>query len=120
VIKRGLTEKGYKVQTPGDFLAGQATDENITHTYNISRYIVILFSQEYSHNCTDLIYAYNKMKMTRTNCLIPVMCGAMVPETLKYITYADSEVDDVVTRVETTIGKIVTIVIVMNNFVKLY
>ena len=107
VMRRGLKERGYTVQMPGDFTAGHPTDENIIDAYTASRYIVILFSENYSHNCSELIYAYNKLEMTRTNCLIPVMCGAMVPETLKHVTYADSEVDDVVGRVAVTIGKVV-------------
>ena len=107
VIRKGLKERGYKVQMPGDFMAGNSTDENIIDAYTASRYIVILFSEKYSHNCSELIYAYNKLEMTRTNCVIPVMCGAMVPETLKHVTYADSEVDDVVDRVAITIGKVV-------------
>ena len=105
VMRRGLKERGYKVQTPGDFMAGHTTDENIIDAYSASRYVVILFSEKYSHNCSELIYAYNKLEMTRTNCIIPVMCGATVPETLKHVTYADSEVDDVVSRVALTIGK---------------
>ena len=105
VIRKGLQKKGYRVQTPADFMAGHATDESIIDAYNASRYIIILFSPQYSHNCSELIYAYNKLEKTRTNCLIPVMCGAMVPETLKHVTYADSEVDDVVSRVSATIGK---------------
>lgn len=107
VIRKGLKERGYKVKTPGDFTAGHSTDENIIDAYNSSRYIVILFSEQYNHNCSELVYAYNKLEMTRTNCLIPVMCGAMVPEALKHVTYADYEVDDVVDRVAATIGKVV-------------
>ena len=105
VVRRGLKERGYRVQTPGDFMAGHTTDESIIDAYTTSRYIVILFSEKYSHNCSELIYAYNKLETTRTNCLIPVMCGAMVPETLKHVTYADFEMDDVVDRVALTIGK---------------
>ena len=45
--------------------------------------------------------------MTKSNCLIPVMCGAMVPETFQHITYAYSQVDDVVSRVAITISKII-------------
>ena len=91
---------------PGDFMAGHSIDDNIINAYTASRFIVILFSERYSHNSSELTYAYNKLEMTRTNCLIPVMCGAMVPETLKHVTYADSEVDDVVDRVAVTIGKV--------------
>ena len=107
VVRKGLKERGYKVQTPNNFTPGYATDENIIDAYNSSRYIVILFSELYSHNCSELIYAYNKLEMTRTNCLIPVMRGAMVPERLKHVTYADSEVDDVVDRVAATIGEMI-------------
>ena len=40
--------------------------------------IVILFLKKYSHNSSELTYAYNKLEMTRTHCLIPVMCGAVM------------------------------------------
>ena len=106
VVRRGLKERGYKEKTPGDFTAGHTTDENIIDAYAASRYIVILFSEKYGLNSSELIYAYNKLEKTKTNCLIPVMCGATVPETLQHITYADSEVDNVVSRVALTIGKI--------------
>ena len=107
VVRRGLKERGYKVKTPGDFTAGHTTDDNIIDAYAASRYIVILFSEKYGLNSSELIYAYNKLENTKTNCLIPVMCGATVPETLQHITYADSEVDNVVSRVAITIGKTV-------------
>ena len=106
VMRKGLNERGYKVQMPSDFMAGHSIDDNIIDAYTASRYVVILFSEKYSHNSSALTYAYNKLEMTRTNCLIPVMCGAMVPETLQHVTYADSEVDDVVDRVAVTIGKV--------------
>ena len=106
VMRRGLTERGYKVQTPINFIAGYTTDQSIINAYSVSRYIVILFSEEYSHDCLQLIYAYNKLERTKTNCVIPVMCGAVVPKKLKHVTYADFEVDDVVDRVAVTIGKV--------------
>ena len=107
VMRRGLKERGYKVKTPGDFIPGHTTDENIIDAYAASRYVVILFSEKYGLNSSELVYAYNKLEMTKTNCLIPVMCGATVPETLQHITYANSDVDDVVSRVALTIGKVV-------------
>ena len=105
VVRRGLKERDYKVKTPGDFMPGYTIDENIIDAYAASRYVVILFSEKYGLNSSELIYAYNKLEMTKTNCLIPVMCGATVPETLRHITYADFEKDDVVSRVAATIGK---------------
>ena len=106
VIRRGLKDRGYKVQTPIDFLVGHAIDENIIDAYTASRYIVILFSEKYSQSNPEFIHAFNKLKMTKTNCLVPVICGGILPEALKHITYSDFEVDDVVSRVAVTIGEI--------------
>ena len=85
VMRRGLRERERdKVQIPGDLMAGHITDGSIIDAYSASWYIVILFSEKYSHDCSELIYAY-KLEMTRTNCIIPVMCGATVTKTLKHV-----------------------------------
>ncbi|XP_065909777.1 uncharacterized protein [Dysidea avara] len=104
VLKKGLEGKGYRVQTPVDFVAGHVSDENIINTFKYSRYVMILFSAAYDHNCSELQYAYNKVDETKYNCLIPVKCGGVIPAKLERITYADYDNDDVVSRVEQTIG----------------
>ena len=108
VLKKGLVEKGYRVQTPVDFVAGHVSDKNIINAFKYSRYVMILFSAAYDHNCSELQYAYNKVDETRYNCLIPVKCGGVIPAKLERITYADYDNDDVVSRVEQTIGIIIS------------
>ena len=103
-LRKGLMEKGYRVQTPADFVAGHASDINIINAFMSSRYVMIMFSAEYDHNCSELRYAYNKVDETNYNCLIPVKCGGVIPAKLERITYADYDNDDVVSRVEQTIG----------------
>jgi len=110
ILRKGLMGKGYNVQTPADFVADHASDENIIKMFMLSRYVMILFSAEYDHNCSELQYAYNKVNETNCNCLIPVKCGGVIPAKLERITYADCDNDDVVSRVEQAIGMCVVVV----------
>ena len=102
-LKRGLMEIGYHVQTPADYVVG-CTSDNIIAAFNTSRYVMILFSAAYDHHCSELQYAYNKVNEIHCNCLIPVKCGGKIPRKLERITYANYETDDVISRVEQTIG----------------
>ncbi|XP_065883052.1 uncharacterized protein [Dysidea avara] len=104
ILKSGLMEKGYRVQTPVDYVVGHTTDD-IMKAFTTSRYIIILFSASYDHHCLELQYAYNKVSKTHCNCLIPMKCGGVIPKKLQCITYADYDNDEVITRVEQTIGK---------------
>jgi len=101
VLKKGLKEKHYCVKTSNDFVVGNASHEHIIEP---SRYVMILFSAAYDHNSSELQCAYNKVDETHYNCLIPVKCGGVIPTKLQRITYADWDDDDVVSRVEQTIG----------------
>ena len=103
ILKSGLMEKGYRVQTPVDYVVGHTTDD-IMKAFTTSRYIIILFSASYDHHCLELQYAYNKVSKTHCNCLIPMKCGGVIPKKLQCITYADYDNDEVITRVEQTIG----------------
>jgi len=102
-LKSGLMEKGYRVQTPVDFVVGNTSDD-IINVFTTSRYVMILFSAAYDHHCPELQYAYNKVNETHSNCLIPVKCGGSVPKKLQHITYADYDDGDIICRVEQAIG----------------
>jgi len=102
-LKSRLMEKGYRVQTPIDYVVGNTSD-NIIDAFTVSRYVMILFSAAYDHHCSELQYAYNKVNEMHCNCLIPVKCGGTIPKKLQRITYADSENGDIIYRVEQTIG----------------
>jgi len=104
ILKKDLMRKGYHVQAPFDFIAGYVSDKNIINAFMVSRYVMILFSAAYDHNCSELQFAYNKVDETNYNCLIPVKCGGVIPTKLQRITYADWDDDDVVSRVEQAIG----------------
>ena len=103
VLKRGLTEKGYLVQTSANYVVG-CTSDNIIAAFNTSRYVMILFSAAYDHHCSELQYAYSKVNETHCNCLIPVKCGGNIPRKLERITYANYEDDEIISRVEKTVG----------------
>jgi len=111
VLKKSLMGKGYRVQTPVDFVAGYASDKNIINALMVSRYVMILFSAAYDHDCSELQFAYNKVDETHYNCLIPVKCGGAIPAKLQRITYADWDDNDVVSRVEQTIGMCLVLIL---------
>jgi len=120
VLKKGLMRKGYRVQTPAEFVAGCASNDNIINAFMITRYVMILFSATYDHNCSELQFAYNKVDDTHYNCLIPIKCGGVIPTKLQRITYADWDDDDVVSRVEQTIGMCLVDVYMLYVIICLY